>query len=142
MYQLTEDVVIQKVSNGATAGTTEVDSSIVDMSGWDGCCFIVDLATVVDASVLTLNVQENSANSTSGMATITGATATFTASTSSNKTLIVDVIKPSKRYVRAQFTRTAQNATVNTILCVLYRARSRPTSADASALAQTTVVGS
>lgn len=140
--QLSKNINVIKVSNGATAGTSEVDSSILDMAGYDGVMFIVDLATVVDASVLTLNAQQNTANSTSGMATITGASATFTASTSSNKALLVDVYRPLQRYVRAAFTRTAQNATVNTIIAIQYKSQFRPTTLDASVIASATVVGS
>lgn len=140
--QLSKNINVIKVSNGATAGTTEVDSSILDMSGYDGVIFIVDLAAVTDASVLTLNTQQNTANQTSGMATITGASATFTASTSSNKALLVDVYRPLQRYVRAAFTRTAQNATVNTIIAIQYKSMFRPTTLDSSIIASATIVGS
>lgn len=140
--QLSKNINVIKVSNGATAGTTEVDSSILDMAGYDGVMFIVDLGTVTDASVMTLTVQQNTANSTSGMTAITGAAATFTASTSSNKAMLVDVYRPLDRYVRAAFTRTTQNAVVNTIIAIQYKAKFQPTTLDASVIASATVVGS
>lgn len=140
--QFSKNFNIVKVANAAGAGTTEVDTSILDMSGYDGVIFIVDLGTVTDASVMTLTVQQNDANSSSGMATITGASATKTASTSSNKIMFVDVYRPLKRYVWATFTRTTQNAVVDTIIAIQYKAKFMPITLDASILASATVVGS
>lgn len=142
MSNLSKNVKYTKISNGATAGTSELDSSIIDMAGFDGAMFFVDLATVVDGSVMTLTVQQNTANSTSGMAAITGASATFTASTSSNKVLMVDVYRPLQEFLRVAFTRTTQNATVNSIYVIQYNARFRPTTQDSGVIASTTVVGS
>jgi hypothetical protein len=130
-----KDTKTVKVSNGSAAAQTEVDSSIIDMAGFNAVRFIVDLGTVTDASVLTAQVQDNSINSSSGMADVTGAVATFTASTSSNKVMIVDVVRPVQRYLRLKFTRTAQDAAVNTILADLYQADNVPVTLDASVLA-------
>lgn len=142
MANYSRDILFTKVSNGATAGQTEVDSSILDMSGYQGVIFIVDLATVVDASVLTLTVQQNTANSTSGMAAITGASCTFTASGSSNTIMFVDVYEPLQRYLRAAFTRTAQNATVNTIVALQYKSMKKPTVQGSTVLASAFALGS
>lgn len=133
---------IIKVSNGATAGTTEVDSSIIDMAGWDGVVFVADLGTVTDGSVMTLTPQQNTANSTSGMAAITGTAPTFTAATSSNKAMAVDVYRPLQRYLRAAFTRTTQNAVVNTIIAIQYKAKFQPITLDASVIASGVIIGS
>jgi hypothetical protein len=133
---LLPDIQITQVSNGAAAGTSEVDSSILDMSGYDGVMFVASLATVVDACVLTLTPQDNTLNQTGGMTAITGITApTFTASTSSNTLMVVDVYRPQSRYVRAAFTRTAQNATLNNIVAIQYKASKKPTTQGTTVLA-------
>jgi hypothetical protein len=134
---LLKDAKIIKVSNGATAGTSEVDGSAVDMSGFNSVCYIVDLGTVTDGSVLTLQIQDGPTSSPT--TNMTGASATFTASGSSNTTMIVDVQKVQQRYNRAKFTRTTDNAVVNTILAILYNANSKPVTLDASVLASTEV---
>lgn len=135
MYQVSEVVKTIKAHNGASAGTTAQTTSAIDMQGYDGVRFIADLGTVVDASVLTLTVYANDSNAASGGTAITnGASASVTASTSSNTLMIVDVMQPSKRYVYATLTRTTQNATLNTIICELYRAKSAAITQDTTVL--------
>lgn len=137
--QLLEFVKAVKVSNGASAGTTAVNGTAVDMSqdgGYDGIAFLVDLGTVVDGSVLTLTPQQGEASDGSDAVAISGAaTAAVTASTSSNKLLQTDTIRPTGTYVRPQLTRTTQNATINTIIALLYRSRKAPVAVDATVLA-------
>lgn len=136
--QILELVKVIKISNGASAGTSAVNGTAVDMQqdgGYDGVAFVADLGTVVDACVLTLTPQQGEVSDGSDAAAISGAaTAAITASTSSNKLMVTDTFRPTGRYVRPQLTRTAQNATVNTMLALLYRARSLPVSADSSVL--------
>lgn len=137
--QLLEFVKAIKVSNGASAGTTAVNGTAVDMTqdgGYDGIAFLADLGTVADGSVLTLTPQQGEASDGSDAVAISGAaTSAVTASTSSNKLIQTDTIRPTGTYVRAQLTRTAQNATVNTIIALLYRARKAPVPVDTSVLA-------
>lgn len=132
---LVKDALWTKVANAATAATTEVDSTILDMSGYDSVVFCVSLATVTDASVLTAAVQQNTANSTSGMTAITNGAATFTASSSSNTLMLSEVFRPSQRYVRLAFTRTAQNAAIDNIVAIQFNARSLPVTQGSTVLA-------
>jgi hypothetical protein len=141
LKELLNQSVITQVSNGSAAGQTAVNSSVLDMSGFDGVCFIALLGTVTDASVLQLSAYENTASSTSSptpVAVTGGATSAFTASTSSNSVLITDVIRPSKRYVYCTLTRTAQNAVLNNIIAIQYRARAIPVSQPASVVGSAT----
>lgn len=130
--QLLEQVKVVPCSYGASAGTSAVDGSVIDMQqdgGFDGIAFVAVLGTVVDASVLTLIPRQGAASDGSDAADISGAaTAAVTASTSSSKILQTDTFRPTSRYVRPRLTRTAQNATVQSIVAILYRARKAPTS--------------
>ncbi|MDE2426789.1 MAG: hypothetical protein KGO96_12880 [Elusimicrobia bacterium] len=132
---LVKNVKFTLVETDVAAGQTEVDSSIVDMAGYDGVLFVAALGDVTDASVLTLKAQDNSVNSTTGMADITGATTgAITASTNSDQLLIVDVYRPQKEFVRAVLTRTAQNAVINSIVAIQYRSSRGPVTQDTSVL--------
>lgn len=133
---LLEIAKIVHVNNAAAAGTTEIDSTAVDMTGFDAVCFVVDLAAVTDGSVMTLQVQQGATSTPTE--DITGASATFTGATSSNSMLAAEAIRPTKRYCRAKFTRTTQNAAVNCILAILYKAKTIPITKDTTMLAQTT----
>ena len=125
MQSIVKDMLITRVNNAAAGAQTEVLTSVLDMAGYDCVIFIALLGTVTDASVLTLTVKSNPTSSTSNGTTEKAGTAT-TASTSSNKTMAVEVHKPTQRYVFGSFTRTAQNAALDGILAIQFNSRSMP----------------
>lgn len=133
---LTKNVKITRVSAAAAAAQTAVNGSILDMQGFDGVLFLVLTGDVSDTSVLTLKAEQNSVNSGSGMAALSGS-ATFTAgaSTADSKALVLDVFKPSKRYVRAALTRATANAAIDGIVAIQYGAQNKPSAHDASVIA-------
>lgn len=141
---LSTDVRITVVSPAATAAQTEIVSSVLDMAGYDGVMFIALTGDVTDTSVLTLTAKGNTANSTSSPTPVTQkATTAFTASATSadSKALVVDVVRPTLRYVFASLTRTTANAVVGGIIAIQYNAANRPTSHDASVIASALGVG-
>ncbi|MGH8596256.1 MAG: hypothetical protein ACREXT_06330 [Gammaproteobacteria bacterium] len=126
---------ITRVANSAVAAQTAVDSSIVDMQGYDGVLFLAALGDVTLNSVLTLTAQQNVINSATGMAAIGNTVArTAGATDSDNGLLVLDVRKPRERYVRVSLTRTAANAVVDGIFALQYGAGNMPTTHDASVL--------
>lgn len=133
---LTKNVKITRVSAAAAAGQTAVNSSILDMQGFDGVLFLVLTGDVSDTSVLTLKAEQNAVNSGTGMAALSGSAA-FTAGATSadNKILSLDVFKPSKRYLRAALTRATANAAVDGIIAIQYGAQNRPAAHDVSVIA-------
>lgn len=135
---LSKDVKITVVAAAAAAATTAIDSSVLDMQGFDGVMFIALTGDVTDTSVLTLTAKGNSANSTSSPTPVTQvATDAFTAgaSTADSKALVVDVYKPALRYVFANLTRATANAVIGGIIAIQYKADLRPTTQDASVIA-------
>jgi hypothetical protein len=88
--------------------------------------------------VLTLTAKANSANSVSSPTPVTQkATAAFTAGASDadSKALMVDVYKPTLRYVFASLTRADQNAVVGGVIAIQYGAANKPTTQSASVIA-------
>ena len=141
--QLIKDCLPSVDANASAAATTAVTSAVaLDMAGYDGIMYICSLGTVTSGSVLTLTTYGATTSTASGGVAITGgATSPVTdAGASSNKLLIVDVLRPSTRYVYATLTRTTQNAVVNGIIAVRYKTRSVPVTADASVLASAVCV--
>jgi len=133
MNEILKDCVITRVSNAAASGTSNVVSSVLDMQGFDSVAFIALLNSVSDGSQLSLTASENTANSTSGGSAVTGgATSTVTASSDSNHVLAVDVVRPSKRYCFVTLARGTAAATVDGIVAIQYRARSKPVSQPAT----------
>lgn len=133
MNSLYQEAVVSVVSNAVTAGTTAVTTSALNMAGFDAVTYVAVLGTVTDGSVLTLTAYENTANSNSGGTAVTGgATASVTASSSSNTQFVVDVIRQADQYSYATLTRTTDNAVVNCILAIQYRAKVTPVTQPAS----------
>jgi hypothetical protein len=126
----------------ASANNTDVNTTIFDMSGWDGIMFITPVVTGAAAGVATLNVKAHTANSAAG-STITGATATVTNGTTyAGKLLIVDVYKPLKRYVYGNVVSSADVITFGVTIAVKYKGKMGPVPDAATLAAKTTVIGS
>lgn len=136
-------IKVTVVSPAAAAAQTAINSSILDMQGWDGVMFLALTGTVTDGCVLTLAAKGNSANHLTVPDPVTQAAATFTAdSTSGNsKTLMVDVCDPALRYAFANLTRTTANAVVGGIIAIQYNADLKPTVQDATVIASAIAVG-
>lgn len=140
MLNVSKDMKIIRVANAAAAGQTAINSTIVDCNGFDAACAIALLNAVTGGCQLSLQLQDNTANQTGGMAD-TGTPATYndSAGESSNTLLISDVLNicsaSQKRYLRAVLSRGSQNAAVDGIVIVLYRSKVRPVTPDASVIA-------
>jgi len=141
---LSSNTKITVVAPLATAAQTEVVSSVLDMQGYEGVMFIAMLGAATATAVLTLTVKGNTANSTSSPAPVTQkATAAYTAAgtASDSMALMVDLWKPTTRYVFASYTRTVANAALGGIIAIQYKAGNAPTTHDASVIASALGLG-
>ena len=135
---LSKDVKITVVSPAAAAATTAIDSSILDMQGYEGVMFIALTGDVTATSDLTLTIKGNTANHLTVPTPITQkATTLFTADATSadSKALVVDLYKPALRYVFANLTRATANAVIGGIIAIQYNSTNKPTTNDASVIA-------
>lgn len=126
---LLQRVKIDQVLGYYAAGTTKRTSDIVDMANYDGVMFIAELGTIIENGTLDVFVDQNSANSTSGMARL--ATTTVHAVTAANAALaksaiVVDVYKPQERYLQCNITPATQNAVILGITAIRYSGRVKP----------------
>lgn len=138
MSNLSKAIKVTVVEAAAAAAQTELVTDVLDMSGYEGVIFLALLGDVTTGSVLTLTAKGNSANSVSSPTPVTQkATDAFTAdgSTADSKVLMVDVYKPTLRYMFGSLTRTTANAVVGGIVAIQYGANNKPTSHDASVIA-------
>lgn len=138
------DLKLTRVANAAAAGITEVDTSILDMAGFEGVMFVCLLNTVTAGSVVTVTAQQNTANQTGGMAPIANASASVTdvGGASSNQAIVLDVFRPLQEFVRAAVTRTTANAALDGVIAIQYAAHRKPTVQDASVIASVFAIGS
>lgn len=121
----------------AAANNTDGNTDILDMAGWDGVVFIAPLTDSVSGGVATLTVEQNTANSNTGMAALSGAVATATSAANddlNDKLLIVEVHKPRERYVQAVRTSATQNIAFGNVIAIRYTGRKAPITDHSSVL--------
>lgn len=123
MHGLIDNHEIRYVNDAVTAASsTDDNSSIIDMAGYESVMFMVPITDSVANGVATLKIEHNDANSDSGMAAIDGASATVTCAVTGdvNGTMLVaEIRKPAKRYVQAVLTSSAANIAFGATIAVL-----------------------
>ena len=112
------------VTNGA-AGTSDINGSVLDMSGVEGVLIAIQLGAIVSGAATSLRVQQGDAADGSGMDDLEGTNQTIL-DTDDEDTLYVDLKKPVKRYIRLVFKRATQDSTVSAVY-FQYGARKMPT---------------
>lgn len=132
--------LISQVLGYFAAGTTKRTSSILDMAGYDGVLFIIGLGTLIENGTLDGFVEQNSANSTSGMArlaTTTVYTVTAADAAKAQSCILIDVYRPQERYLQCNITPATQNAVILGMVAIRYHGRVKPESQDSTVLKQT-----
>lgn len=135
---LLKNVKIQEVLAPVAAGSSiDENSDILDMSGYDGVMFIVPITDCADTGVALLTIEQNTVNSDTGMAALSGATATATSAANddlNNTLLIVDVYKPRERYVQGVITSSVANIAYGSMIAIQYCGSKMPITEAASIL--------
>lgn len=135
LFSLVKDVKWTVVENAAAAGTTDLETDILDMAGFESVAFLLHTGTLTDTGTVTLDFYENTANSTSGSTKIdASSTATLTglSNNGDNKLWIAERIRPTKRYVYAVVNRGTANCVVNSVIAAQYGATETPVTQPAS----------
>lgn len=130
VHSLTENAVIQRLKIDGTnyilaAGTTDVDSDVIDMLGFEAVAIVLGLGTLAASSSVTSKVAQSDDDdgSPDGFSDLTGTSqATADTTNDDNKTIIWDVYRPTKRYLRVTSTRgDGGNSTIDFMLAIKYR---------------------
>lgn len=109
------------------SGTADITSDVVDMSGYEGCLFIVPVGAVAASAVTTIKVQQ--CDTSGGSYADLEGTAVSIADDEDNTCKYVDVKLPRERYLKVVVERDGTNAaTIGAIVALQYGARSRSVS--------------
>jgi hypothetical protein len=125
MHQLTKSYEFERVAPDSgsastytlAAGTTDVNSSAIDLAGCYGATFQIMLGAIVATGTLSINIEHSDASG-SGFAAISGLTVAVDADTDDNKILVADLAEPTKRYVRLAIDRGTANTTIDGIVVI------------------------
>lgn len=139
MHSLLKDCAIDYAGAAVSAASsTDSNSSRFDMSGWDGIMFMTTITDSTNTGTCTLKIEENSADSDTGMTAITGATCTATSAADddlNNELLIVDCYRPQERYVQGVRVTATANGAFGQIIAIRYRGRKAPVTQSTSTVA-------
>lgn len=114
-------ISIVSTTTAGAAGTSAITSSAVDMTGFDGCLFIVPFGAIVSGAVTSIKVQQ--CDTTGGSyADLAGSNQTV-ADTDDDKLFYVDVKNPQEGFLKLVVSRATQNATVGGIIAIQYQKR-------------------
>lgn len=142
---LSDQVSIREIGAPVAAGSSiDNNSDRIDMANHEGVIFIAPIEDSVATGVATLTVEENSADSDTGMTAIAGAAATVTCAINDDQNgrlLVVDV-RPSERYVQAVRSSATANIAFGTVTAILYGARKSPVADHSTVADRATALGS
>lgn len=109
------------------AGTTDVDSEVVDVDGYSGLAWIVGLGIISASGAVSVKAQQGLVSNLSDAADLLGTSQGATADTDDNKVILLDFYKPAERYQRLHITRgDGGNSVIDFVLALLYHAGNEP----------------
>lgn len=135
------DVKRVAVLNATAAGTTDVNCTGVDCDGFDSIVFTAKFGALTATQVTTLKAQQSDDNGSSdGWSDIAGSQTAALADGDSNDIALLEVSKPTKRYVRCVVERGTENAVIESVTAALYSAAEKPVTQDATVVVTNRVV--
>ncbi len=140
---LTNNISTREAAAPISASSSiDTNTDRIDMANWEGVRFTTSITDSVDTGVATLTVEENTTDSDSGMAALTGAVATVTSGANDDLNgtlLIVDVYRPREQFVQGVLTSGTANIAFGTTTVELYKDRKMPISSHSTVSAQAVV---
>ena len=120
MLGLLKNTKIVRHNNGAAAGTSTITPSAgVDMQGFNSAMFLVLLGALTDTTVPSIKIQQSDDDGVAdGYSDLEG-TAYAVTDADDNKVIAVEVIRPTKRYLKLILARTTANAVLDGIVAIL-----------------------
>jgi hypothetical protein len=117
---LTEHCSFDLVAAAAVSAGTDVDGAYVDMDGYDGVVFFVDIATINAANFLKVQQDEDGSGAGADLegTALVGAT--------NGNVVAVDVQRPEKRYLRGVIDRGGANTATGPMYAIRYAGRRVP----------------
>jgi len=122
---------VTRVMNAVAAGTTDQNSSILDMQGCEGVIFLISFGTITAGAVTSVKAQQDTAVGGETMADLEGTSITV-ADDDDNQVVVLDIYRPQERYVRCVVDRDTQNAVIDGIIALQYGVDHAPTTNDAT----------
>ncbi len=131
MHNLFAHVYPVLLSTGIAASDTSTDhyTSCVDTRGYEGVAFLVGTETTGTAAFTAYAQLSATSSATGTFVDVYGSTVTHTTGFATAQALeVIDVFRPNKRWARVYVDRGTTGESINSVIALLYRAHSVPTS--------------
>jgi hypothetical protein len=102
------------------SSSTVRNGGAIDMMGWDGCDFILNVGDIASTGTLNAKVQKDTTSAFSTPTDITSAAITALADTDDSKAFVISVCEPSERYLRIVVT-AATAASISGAIAIRWR---------------------
>jgi hypothetical protein len=108
------------------AGTTDINGTTLDMSGFEGVLVLVRMGTITATAVTSIKMQQGAESDLSDAADLAGTGVTIAAD-DDDQIFMIDLYRPTDRYVRVVVDRGTANAVVASAEYIQYGPREKPT---------------
>lgn len=123
IFSLLQDCKVTLVEAATAAGTTDVESASVDMSGYRGVLFVTTMGAITTNAVTNMHVEQSADDSSFADLVGTGITI---ADDDDGQMFGIEIIEPEERYLRCVVDRATQNAVVGEIYAIQFGAQTKP----------------
>lgn len=128
MLSLMNNANVERVMNAVAAGTTSQTSSAVDCKDCDGVSFVAAFGVISANAVTSVKVQQSDDDGASDAYSDLEGTlsSVLTPTTDNNKCLVVEIVRPRKRYLKLVVNRSTGNAVIDGVVAIKHHMRSAP----------------
>jgi hypothetical protein len=119
-----ENIKVEKVEAATAAGTTAIESAIVDLSEYEGVAFVVSAGAITSGGVQSIKVEVGDDSALSDAAD--SGVAIAVADDDDSQSFLLDYAKSGKRYARCTISRATQNSAWGEIYALRYGAGKLP----------------
>lgn len=120
-----EELKVLKVEAAAAAGTSELNSDVVDLQDYEGVLFLVTAGAITSGGAQSIKVEEGDESNLSDAAAVTGLAITID-DDDDGQSFMLDYKKTTKRYCRATILRATENSAFGEIYAICYGPRVKP----------------
>ena len=119
------------VLDAVAAGTSDQNSSSVDMTSFDACTFAIGFGAITASAVTSVKLQGS--DDDSAWSDLAG-TAVSVADSDDNKMVLAEINQPQQRYVRCVVDRGTQNAVIDFAVAMQSKANKAPVTQSSTVL--------
>jgi hypothetical protein len=132
---LSPNVKVTRVITAQAAGTSTINGTVLDMQGFDGVVFVASFGALTATQVTSLKAQDGATANLSDAADLAGSLTGPLADADGNRSLVLEICKPAKRYIRPVINRATANAVIDSVVAIQYASSKSPTTNDTTVAA-------